>query len=37
MKRIVIKVGSAVLTENDSVALERMAALVDFIAELKKR
>ena len=37
MKRIVIKVGSAVLTENDSVALERMAALVDFIAELKQR
>ena len=37
MKRIVIKVGSAVLTENDSVALERMSALVDFIAELKTR
>ena len=37
MKRIVIKVGSAVLTENDSVALSRMSALVDFIAELKKR
>jgi len=36
MKRIVIKVGSAVLTENDSVALSRMSALVDFIAELKK-
>ena len=37
MKRIVIKVGSAVLTENDSVALERLSALVDFIAELKKQ
>ncbi len=37
MKRIVIKVGSAVLTENDSVALERMRALVDFIAQLKER
>ena len=37
MKRIVIKVGSAVLTENDSVALERMRSLVDFIAELKQR
>ena len=37
MKRLVIKVGSAVLTENDSVALERMSALVDFIAELQNR
>jgi glutamate 5-kinase len=36
MQRIVIKVGSAVLTQNDSIALERMKALVDFIAELKK-
>jgi len=36
MKRIVIKVGSAVLTQNDTIALERMKALVDFIAELKK-
>ncbi len=36
MKRIVIKVGSAVLTENDSIALKRMADLVEFIAELKK-
>ncbi len=35
MKRLVIKVGSAVLTENDSVALERMSALVDLIAELQ--
>lgn len=35
MKRIVIKVGSAVLTQNDTVALERMAALVEFIAKLK--
>ena len=34
MKRIVVKVGSAVLTENDGVALERMQALVDLIAEL---
>jgi len=36
MKRIVVKVGSAVLTKNDSVALERMRALVEFLSELKK-
>ncbi|QOY53965.1 glutamate 5-kinase [Candidatus Sulfurimonas marisnigri] len=36
MKRIVVKVGSAVLTQNESIALERMRALVDFLAELKK-
>ena len=36
MKRIVIKVGSAVLTQNDSIALDRMRSLVDFIAKLKK-
>ncbi len=36
MQRIVIKVGSHVLTEQDGVALERMRSLVDFIAELKK-
>ena len=36
MARIVVKVGSAVLTENNSVALKRMHALVDFLAELKK-
>lgn len=36
MKRIVVKVGSAVLTKNDSVALERMKALVEFLYELKK-
>jgi len=36
MKRIVVKVGSAVLTKNDSVALERMKALVEFLSELKK-
>ena len=34
--RIVVKVGSAVLTENNSIALERMQSLVDFLAELKK-
>ena len=35
-KRVVVKVGSAVLTENDSVALKRMQSLVDFLAELQK-
>lgn len=34
--RIVVKVGSAVLTQNGEIALERMRALVDFLAELKK-
>ena len=34
--RIVVKVGSAVLTQNDSIALERMQAFVDFLVELKK-
>ena len=35
MKRIVVKVGSAVLTQDGTIALERMQALVDFLAELK--
>jgi glutamate 5-kinase len=35
MKRIVVKVGSAVLTQDGAIALERMQALVDFLAELK--
>ncbi|QSZ42266.1 glutamate 5-kinase [Sulfurimonas aquatica] len=34
--RIVVKVGSAVLTQNGAIALERMQALVDFLADLKK-
>ena len=37
MKRLVVKVGSAVLTQNDGVALERMQNLVDFIHELSGR
>lgn len=37
MKRIVLKVGSAVLTEQNRIAKERMQHLVDFIAELKTR
>jgi len=36
MKRIVVKVGSAVLTQNDSIALERMKEFVDFLSELRK-
>jgi len=35
-ERIVIKVGSHVLTENGSIAKERMFALVTLISELKK-
>jgi len=35
MKRIVIKVGSHVLTEDGDIAKERMLALVQLIAELK--
>jgi glutamate 5-kinase len=35
MKRIVIKVGSHVLTENSAIAKPRMLALVQLIAELK--
>jgi glutamate 5-kinase len=36
MKRVVVKVGSAVLTQDGTIALERMQALVDFLCELKK-
>ena len=36
MKRIVIKVGSHVLTEDGKVALKRLNALVDLIAEIQK-
>ena len=35
--RIVVKVGSAVLTQNETIALERMQALVDFLSELKQK
>lgn len=34
--RIVVKVGSAVLTQDGEIALERMQSLVDFLANLKK-
>lgn len=36
MKRVVIKVGSAVLTENSTLAINRLNNLVEFIARLKK-
>ena len=34
--RVVVKVGSAVLTECGTIALERMRALVDFLAQLQE-
>ena len=37
MKRLVIKVGSAVLTESGTLAMERLCNLVDFIAKLKEK
>ncbi len=37
MKRLVIKVGSAVLTEEGTLAMERLGNLVDFIAKLKEQ
>ncbi len=36
MRRVVVKVGSAVLTQNGVIALDRMRALVDFLSELHK-
>jgi glutamate 5-kinase len=37
MKRVVVKVGSAVLTQDGEIALERMQALVDFLVELREK
>ncbi|MBN2782297.1 MAG: glutamate 5-kinase [Campylobacterales bacterium] len=37
MKRVVVKVGSAVLTQNSEISLERMGALVDFLAVLREQ
>lgn len=37
MKRVVVKVGSAVLTENGAIALERMRALVAFLVALREK
>lgn len=36
MKRIVVKVGSAVLTKDDSLASGRIESLIDFLVDLKK-
>lgn len=36
MKRIVIKVGTAVLTDNNKIAKERMLNLVHFVSDLRK-
>jgi len=37
MKRVVVKVGSAVLTQDGKIAFVRMQALVNFLAELRKK
>ena len=37
MKRIVVKVGSAVLTEDNKIAKDRMRAMIAFLAELMKK
>ena len=37
MKRVVVKVGSAVLTEDGNIALRRMKALVSFLAQLREK
>jgi glutamate 5-kinase len=36
MKRVVVKVGSAVLTQDGSIAFKRMQSLVDFLVELRE-
>ncbi len=37
MKRVVVKVGSAVLTQNGEIAFKRMQALVDFLVKLREK
>jgi len=37
MKRVVVKVGSAVLTQDGEIALSRMQALVNFLAQLRQK
>ena len=37
MRRVVVKVGSAVLTQDGTIALDRMQNLVDFLSELKDK
>ena len=36
MKRVVVKVGSAVLTQDGTIALDRMHSLVNFLADLRE-
>jgi len=36
MRRVVVKVGSAVLAQGDSIAKERLKALVEFLVELRE-
>lgn len=36
MRRVVVKVGSAVLTQGDSIAEDRMRSLVEFLVELRE-
>jgi len=36
MKRVVVKVGSAVLTQDGSIAFKRMQSLVDFLVDLRE-
>ena len=37
MARIVLKIGSAVLTQDNAISLVRMQALVDLIKELRNK
>jgi len=37
MQRVVVKVGSAVLTQEDEIALERIQSLVDFLVQLREK
>jgi glutamate 5-kinase len=37
MKRVVVKVGSAVLTQDGKIALSRMRSLVDFLVQLRQK
>ena len=37
MRRVVLKVGSAVLTQDGALALDRLSALVEFISALKQK
>ncbi len=37
MRRVVVKVGSAILTHNEGLAKERMASLVEFLSQLNRK